>query len=170
MPIGVGRRVEPVRAADAVGVVERIGRKGRAVAAEGVAGGIGVVGVSAPFAAIVPLLVIEARSVGGEGIGGRLVAEGAAIGAEGIVHPVRREGAAGAVGVGGGLEGIGIGAEVAEVFGLRRDGERRPPPAEAKQPAPEQTLRDRHGILLYGLLAEFEFGGLHGVGEATMAA
>ena len=53
----------------AVVVVDRVRREGGAVAAVGVAGRIRIERVRAELAAIVPLLVIQARRIGGDRIG-----------------------------------------------------------------------------------------------------
>ena len=79
----------------AVGILDRVRRIRRAVAAVGVTGRIEVIRVRAQLAVIVPLLVIQARRIGGERIRRRLIAEGTAVGAEGIVQAVRLVAASG---------------------------------------------------------------------------
>lgn len=94
-PIRILRRIGSEGTPRAVGIVQRLRRVGGAVAAIAIAGGIGIVGIGAELAAIVPLLIVEPGRVGGIGIGGRLVAEPAAVGAEGIVDAVGIEAANG---------------------------------------------------------------------------
>jgi hypothetical protein len=84
--VGIRGTAGVVGIPDAVGVVDRVRREGKPVAAVGVAGRIRIIRVRAEFAAIVPLLVIQPRRIGGERIRRRLIAEGTAVGAEGIGH------------------------------------------------------------------------------------
>jgi len=105
----------------AVGIFDRVRREGRAIAAVGVTRRIRIIRVRAELAAVVPLLVIEPRRIGGERIRRRLIAEGTAIGAEGIVDAVRLEGAASSEGIGRGFRIVRIRAQLAEIF--RVDGE-----------------------------------------------
>ena len=104
------------------GIVDRVRRERRAVAAVGVTGRIRIIRVRAQLAAIVPLLVVEPRRIGGERIRRRLIAVGTAVGIEGIVHTIRLEGAAGPEGIGRGIRIVRIRAQLAEIFCM--DGER----------------------------------------------
>jgi hypothetical protein len=106
----------------AVWIVDRVLRERIAVAAVGVIRRVGVVRVRAQLAAIVPLLVIESRRIGGERIRRRLIAEGTAVGAERIVQTVWLKGTSGSVGIGRGVRIERIRAQLAEIF--RVDGER----------------------------------------------
>lgn len=69
---------------DAEGILDRVGRERRAVAAVVVTSRIRLIRVRAQLAAIVPLLVIEPRGVSRIGIRSRLIAEGTAGGTEWI--------------------------------------------------------------------------------------
>ncbi len=95
-------------AAGAIGVVQRLRRKRRAVPAELVAGRIRIVGVAAEFTPIVSLLIVQLWRVGGERVRGRLVAEGTAVGAKRIVHSIRRKGTSLPEWIGGGVQSEGI--------------------------------------------------------------
>jgi len=77
--VGIRGTAGAVGTPGAVGVVDRVGRERRAV---GVTGRIGIIRVRAQLAVIVPLLVIEPRRIGGEGIRRRLIAEGTAVGTD----------------------------------------------------------------------------------------
>jgi hypothetical protein len=111
-----------VRISGAVGILDRIRRVRRTIATVGVTGRIRIIGVRAELAAVVPLLVIQARRIGSERIRGRLVAEVTTVGTEGIVQAVWLEGASGSVGIGGGLRIVRVRAQLAEIF--RMDGDR----------------------------------------------
>jgi hypothetical protein len=121
--VGIRGTVGAVGTTGAVGILDRVRRERRAVAAVGVTGRIRIIGVRAQLAAIVSLLVIEPRCIGGEGIRRRLIAEGTAVGAEGIVDAVRLEGASGSEGIGRGIRIVRIRAQLAEIFGVDRERE-----------------------------------------------
>ena len=93
--VGIRGTAGAVGIPGAEGIVDRVRGERRTVAAVGVTGRIGVIRVRAQLAAIVPLLVIESRSIGGERILRRLVTGGTAVGTEGIVQAVWLERASG---------------------------------------------------------------------------
>ena len=86
--VGIRGTAGAVGIPGAVWILDRVRRERRALAAAGVAGRVGVIRVCAQLAAIVPLLVIQARRIGGEGIRRRLIAVGTAVWAEGVVDAV----------------------------------------------------------------------------------
>jgi hypothetical protein len=87
MAVGICGTAGTVGIASAVGILDRVRRERRAVATVGVPGRIRVIGVRAELAAVVPLLVIQARRIGSERIRRRLIAEGTAVGAKGLLMP-----------------------------------------------------------------------------------
>ena len=119
--VGIRGAAGAIGTPDAVGILDRVRRERRAVAAVGVTGRIKIIGVRAQLAAIVSLLVIEPRCIGGEGIRRRLIAEGTAVGTEGIVQAVRLEGTAGPEGIGRGIRIVRIRAQFAEIFRVDRE-------------------------------------------------
>ena len=112
-PVRIRGTAGAVGVPSAEGVVDRVRRVRRAVAAVGVTRRVGVVCVRAQLTAIVPRLVIQPRRIGGKGIRRRLIAEWTAVGTEGIVQGVRLEGASGSVGIGRGVRIERIGAQLA---------------------------------------------------------
>jgi hypothetical protein len=86
--------------------------------AVGVTGRIRIIGVCTQLAAVVPLLVIQARRIGGERIRRRLITEWTAVGAERIVDAVWLEWASGSVGIGRGIRIVRVRAQLAEIFSM----------------------------------------------------
>ena len=119
--VGIRGTAGAVGTPGAVGILNRVRRIRRAVAAVGVTGRIRIIRVRAQLAAIVPLLVIQPRRIGGERIRRRLITEGTAVGAGGIVQAVRLEGTSSPKGIGRGIRIERIDAQLAEIF--RMDGE-----------------------------------------------
>lgn len=120
--VGVRGTAGAVGIPGTVGIVDRVLRVGIAVAAVGVTGRIRIKLIGAQLAAVVPLLVIQSRRIGGERIRRRLIAEGTTVGTEGIVQAVRLEWASSPEWIGCGIRIERIGAQLAEIF--RVDGKR----------------------------------------------
>jgi hypothetical protein len=120
--VGIRGTAGAVGISRAIGVLDRVRRERKAVAAVGVAGRVRIIRVRAQLAAIVSLLVIQPRRIGGKRIRRRLIAEGTAIRAEGIVDAVRPEWTSSTEGIGRGTRIVRICAQFAQIF--RVDGER----------------------------------------------
>ena len=80
--VGIGGTAGAVGVPSAEGVVDRVRRVRRAVAAVGVTRRVGVVCVHAQLTAIVPLLVIQTRRIHRQRIRGRVGTHGTALQAD----------------------------------------------------------------------------------------
>ena len=119
--IGIRGTTRVVRIPGAEGILDRVRRERRAVAAVGVTRRIRIIRVRTELAAIVPLLIVEPWGVRRIGIRCRLITEGTAVGTEGIVDAVWLEGASGSVGIGRGSRVERIRAQLAEIFRMDRE-------------------------------------------------
>jgi len=120
--VGIRGTAWAVGTPGAEGIVDRVWRERRAVAAVGVTRRIRIIRVRAELAAIVPLLVIDPRGVRRIGIRCRLITIGTTVGAEGVVDTIRLKGAASPEWIGRGIRIVRIRAQLAEIF--RVDSER----------------------------------------------
>ena len=106
--VGIRGTAGAVGIPGAEGILDRVRRIWRAVAAVGVTARIGVMRIRAQLTTIIPLLVIQPRRICGERIRRRLIAERTSVWAEGIVQAVRLEGAASPEGIGRGIRIVRI--------------------------------------------------------------
>ena len=102
MAVGTRGTAGVIGTPGAEGIVDGVWGKRRSIAAVGVTGRIRIIRVLAQFAAVISLLVIQPRRIGGKRIRRRLIAEGTAI----------------PEGIGGGLRIEGIRTQLAEIFRL----------------------------------------------------